>query len=167
MESVIIFEEIQQFARKSQGFFKIAIGLLLLGSIISFLSGFENGKELATGLLAGVVIAGLVNLFLSKTRLITRICSDGIYVRFPPLQGSFSRFAWEDIDRIHIRTYSPLREYGGWGIRLGAMGTAYNVSGNVGVQLILKNGSRLLIGTNQPEEVARVLQRLGKLDPYF
>ncbi|HEY0057553.1 MAG TPA: hypothetical protein VGB56_00375, partial [Flavisolibacter sp.] len=99
--------------------------------------------------------------------LVTRICNDGIYVRYPPLQGSFSRFTWENIDRVYIRTYSPLREFGGWGIRFGVMGTAYNVSGTVGMQLILKNGSKFLIGTNKPEDIASVLQRLGKLDHHF
>jgi hypothetical protein len=38
-------------------------------------------------------------------------------------------------------------EYGGWGIKYGKMGKAYNVSGNRGVQLEFTDGKRLLIGS--------------------
>jgi hypothetical protein len=56
-----------------------------------------------------------------------------------------------------------LKEYGGWGIRMGRNNKAYNVSGNIGIQIIFNDESKLLIGTNEPEEIANVLLRLGKL----
>jgi len=37
-------------------------------------------------------------------------------------------------------------------------GKAINVSGNIGVQLILKNGDKILIGTQKKEEALRVLE---------
>ncbi|NVL91956.1 MAG: hypothetical protein HWN71_02845 [Desulfobacterales bacterium] len=54
-------------------------------------------------------------------------------------------------------TYNPLKDYGGWGIRYGRGGRAYNVSGNRGVYLELSNGKSLLIGSLQPEELARAI----------
>jgi len=50
------------------------------------------------------------------------------------------------------REYKPIREYGGWGIRYVIGGIAYNVYGNKGVQLILKNKKKVLVGTQKPEE---------------
>jgi hypothetical protein len=54
-------------------------------------------------------------------------------------------------------TYSPLRDYGGWGIRRGAKGKAYNVSGNHGVRLELSDGKRILIGSQRPEELSEAV----------
>ena len=56
-------------------------------------------------------------------------------------------------------TYRPLADYGGWGIRLGRSGRAYNVSGNRGVQLELRDGRRVLVGSQRPEELASALER--------
>ena len=77
-------------------------------------------------------------------------------------------------------------EYGGWGKRNGIAGgnkwykmkfsigkvrfpqfesnnIAYNMSGNIGLQLVLNNNKRILIGTQKPEDLSDVLKRLGKL----
>jgi hypothetical protein len=60
-----------------------------------------------------------------------------------------------EIVRWETRTYRPVLEYGGWGIRYGAgNGWAYNVSGNQGVQLELANGQRILIGSQRAKELA-------------
>jgi hypothetical protein len=56
-----------------------------------------------------------------------------------------------------VITYSPLRDYGGWGIRYGSKGKAYNVSGNRGVRLELSNGKRLLFGSQRPEELSEAV----------
>lgn len=93
-----------------------------------------------------------------------QIRTDGIYVSFPPLRNFYTIYYWENIDKLFIREYNPIGEYGGWGIKGRGNNLAYNVSGNIGIQLVLINDSKLLIGTNQPEEIANVLTRLGKLD---
>ena len=55
-------------------------------------------------------------------------------------------------------TYSPLWDYGGWGIRCGRKGIAYNVSGDRGVQLELERGRPILIGSQRAEELARAIE---------
>lgn len=44
-------------------------------------------------------------------------------------------------------------------------GKAFNMSGNVGIQLIFKNGDQLLIGTKKPQEAALFLKELGYFNP--
>jgi hypothetical protein len=51
--------------------------------------------------------------------------------------------------------YDPLREYRGYGIRSGPRGQAYIASGDQAVQLELLNGHKLLVGSQQPKELAR------------
>ena len=166
MEEDLLFEEQQMFGGKAiHSFFLMVTGILLLGSLGAYLLGGEDRAEAQQGLLAGTIITGLASLFLGWLRLTTQIRQDGIYVRYRPFQRSLQRYGWEDISRVFIRQYNPLMEYGGWGLRWSRNGRAYNVSGNTGIQIIFKDGSKLLIGTNCPEEVAAVLHRLRRLSP--
>jgi hypothetical protein len=92
-------------------------------------------------------------------RLETRLDAAGISYRFFPL--SWQRLAWADVQRAEVRQYSPLAEYGGWGIRgLSGANRAYNVAGSYGLQLTLRNGHRLLLGTQQPDALRAVLANL-------
>ncbi len=100
-----------------------------------------------------------------QMRLITRITEEGIYVRFIPFHFKEKFFPWETITASYVRTYSPLKEYGGWGIKYGfnGQGLVYNVAGNVGLQLQFKEGEAILIGTQKGEEIKQVLAALGHL----
>lgn len=93
-------------------------------------------------------------------RLDTRIDESGVYYRFYPVHIIENKIGWELIERIYVRKYSPLWEYGGWGIRGFGKNRALNVSGNMGIQLELKNGKKLLLGTQKPDEADAVLAQL-------
>ncbi|NEU10323.1 hypothetical protein GZH53_18510 [Flavihumibacter sp. R14] len=93
-------------------------------------------------------------------RLDTRIKDDGVYVRFFPFHLSFKHYSWESISRAAVRRYNPIIEYGGWGLRLGAFGKAYNVSGNYGLQLEFPDKGKLLIGTGKPEKLRKTLESM-------
>lgn len=97
----------------------------------------------------------LMIAFLWWVRLETRAEPDGIYIRFPPFLRR--KIPYRNIKSAEARRYSALREYGGWGIRYGRSGKAYNVSGNEGVQLVLNTGERLLLGSQRANEFAAVI----------
>lgn len=102
--------------------------------------------------LAGVIVAwtaGATALLFTVLKLVTEVRDDGLYVRLFPLP--FRRIALEDIASYQVRTYRPILEYGGWGLRFGFSGVAYNARGNRGVQLVLRSDKRVLIGSQQPE----------------
>ncbi|MHC4482416.1 MAG: DUF6141 family protein [Planctomycetota bacterium] len=105
----------------------------------------------------GVGIAVTVLLFTAK--LETEVRGDGLYVRLFPFHIHYKDFAPRDLEECYAREYRPIREYGGWGIRcgFGKRGGAYNMSGNKGVQLVFKNGKRLLIGSQKPDELAKAI----------
>lgn len=96
-------------------------------------------------------------------KLETKINQQGIYVKFYPFHLKFKFINWNEIDRVFIREYSPITEYGGWGLRisLSGNGKAYNVSGNKGLQIVFKNGNKLLIGTNKQEELNLIVNQLN------
>lgn len=160
--SVILFEEIQRSQRVKNNWFygaaAVLFGLVLLWNFFS-----HKETPVFTGLLwSGFVIFIILQVFTSlNAQLITQIREDGIYVRFPPYQFSFTRYDWDSIREIHIRKFNPLKEYG-YGVRLGPNGRAYTVPGDTGIQLIFKDNTSLIISTKRPEEVMEVLKRIGR-----
>ena len=165
METIILFEETQQFSKTgSRTITKVTCILFLIGSILILFTNSEDKVQTSIGLFVSCIISGGISFIFNKAKLIMQIRTDGIYVSFPPLRNFYTIYYWENIDKLFIREYNPIGEYGGWGIKGRGNNLAYNVSGNIGIQLVLINDSKLLIGTNQPEEIANVLTRLGKLD---
>jgi hypothetical protein len=68
---------------------------------------------------------------------------------------------WDQIRSVETRTYRPIRDFGGWGVRWVAKGIVYHARGNRGVRLILPD-ERVLVGSQRPEELARAIaERTG------
>ena len=109
-----------------------------------------------------VIVIAPVALFLSL-RLETQVKTDGVYVRFLPFTREFNAYRWNVMAKCYIRQYDPIAEYGGWGFRQGDNGKALNVSGNTGLQLKLTDGTKLLIGTNKPEQMRAAIASVNQL----
>jgi hypothetical protein len=83
----------------------------------------------------------------------TTLLPDELQIRF----GRRTRFRipLKNVVRAYPRTYHPIREYGGWGIRYAPdRSRAFNMRGDSGVQLVLRSGQRVLIGSQNPDELA-------------
>ena len=165
MSSAVLFREVQQF-RQWWLWLVVAIGPLTIwyATYRRFVLGEHFGRNptpdgllLTLWLLIGI---GLPLLFYSS-RLVTEVRSDGLYLRFFPFHRSFLRFPVDFIKRSEVRTYIPIKEYGGWGIRYTWTGKAYNVSGNQGIQLELHDGKSVLVGSQRPLDFLAALHSLG------
>ena len=97
-----------------------------------------------------LLMVGITLLFY-KMKLVVEIRSDGVYFRYPPMINAFRRIGNDEIQRFEVREYKPIREFGGWGIKTGTSnyGKAYNTKGNIGLQLYLKDGTKVLFGTQR------------------
>ena len=142
-------------------------GLFFYGAWQQIMEGqrFGNRPMSNTGLLITMGLITLITVLVLSCRLDTIIRKDGIYVRFFPFHLKFKHYAWDRLLKAYVRKYSPIGEYGGWGIRFGlsGRGKAFNITGNKGLQLIFKTNKKLLIGTQKPDEMAEALIRLGAL----
>ncbi len=76
---------------------------------------------------------------------------------FLSLHLSYRKIPLNKLLKYETRVYSPLKEYGGWGIRYDPKGKAYNVKGNQGVQLELSSGECILIGSQRPTEFVKAI----------
>ncbi len=100
--------------------------------------------------------------FAFLVRLVTEVVPGELSVRLYPFRTV--RFPVADIRSLEVREYSPLREFGGWGVRVGPGGKAYNAYGNLGVQLVLADGRRVLVGSQRPQELEAALRAAGYRD---
>jgi hypothetical protein len=162
------FREEQRF---SQWWLYLLLGVLALSTTTLF--GFGIFKQLVRGLPWGdrpmsdtalavvgpaVILAGWgAVLFLRWTRLVVEVRESGLLIWFRPFVHR--NILYREIRTCEARTYQPIREYGGWGIRAGRGGMAYNVTGDRGVQLELVNGKRLLIGSQRAGELAAAIHQ--------
>ncbi|MCJ7521332.1 MAG: DUF6141 family protein [Dehalococcoidia bacterium] len=162
----VLFREVQRFRQLWLWIILLSItAVCIYAAVEQLIRGKPFGNNPATDiyLIVIVIIFGLVfPLFFYYINLTTEVRNDGLYYRFFPLHCSFQRITLGDLKAYEVRTYKPLREYGGWGIRRGAKGKAYNVKGNRGVQLKRTNGELILIGSQRPEELARALELVLK-----
>jgi len=101
--------------------------------------------------IAPVVIVLVASLF-SLSHLDVDVTDRGVRIAFRYLWPT-RLIRFEDILGLEVRRYRPLFEYGGWGVRLGPAGWAYTTGGNEGVQLRLRTGIPVLIGSKHPREL--------------
>ena len=153
----ILFEERQRFRQ-------LWLWLIILSATFVLLRSAQTDRfslPLIVGFLVGVSLPVL--FYLSELRV--RVEPAGVFIRFFPLARR--KIAASDIVRCEARTYRPIREYGGWGVRYSwGHGMAYNVSGNRGVQLKLRDGKEVLIGSQQAEQLeAAIRQAASQIGP--
>ena len=140
--------------------------LVLLGVLRYYWHKTTNYDSSLPQLVWAIIFVPLVGVFLLLffAKLETVVDGEGIQYKFVPLHRSKVSISWDDIAKAYVRKYRPIFEYGGWGIRPGIFGRgrAYNVSGNMGLQLVFNNGRKLLLGTKRPEEINNVLSKLAE-----
>jgi hypothetical protein len=95
--------------------------------------------------------------FFSRVSMVVEVSGDAVRIRYRP----FSRraIAFSEIARVEARTYSAVKEYGGWGIKgWSKEKMAYNVSGNRGVELTLMGGRSVMLGSQRADELAGAIE---------
>jgi 4-amino-4-deoxy-L-arabinose transferase-like glycosyltransferase len=167
MNDEIVFSETQRFKQWWLWTILIAINVQFLYIILRQVIGGQpvgDNPMSNTGLIIVESITMLSTISFYFFRLETQISKEGIRVRFFPFHLSFKTFTWDEILKSYVRVYHPIREYGGWGVRLGLFGKgkAYNVSGIIGLQLQFNDDRKLLIGTNKAEELTEALKKLRR-----
>ncbi len=145
-----------RFSEKQQFPEWVRYGILVFNCVVIYIlveSGF-----LSTSSFLLILFVLLIPSVLFFWTLETELDQSNIYVNIRPFLNR--TYAHHDIESWQVRTYKPILEYGGWGIRFGQKGTAYNIRGNQGLQLHLTKGKRILIGTQKQEELQRVLRSI-------
>lgn len=166
----VLFKESQQFRRWWQvlGILAATVPSMILCLYALFqqmVMGVQVGKSPAPNGVMIAVFLGLCMLLwiLFSLKLEVWVDQQGLHYRFFPLIQKSRLISKGEILRYEIRQYRPLLEYGGWGIRKGLWnkwGRAYCVAGNTGLQLYLKNGKKVLFGTQRPQAMEYAMKEM-------
>ena len=164
MREGVLFSETQRFRTWWVLILLIGCSTFFLMEIVDNFATKKESKEEIFYICVEILSLVIFNFLFFIFRLETQITKEGIYVRFFPFHLKFKFYDWKNISKSYIRQYQPIIEYGGWGIRIGLFGKgrAFNVRGNKGLQLEFKDNNKLLIGSNNSEELERVLMTLKK-----
>lgn len=172
MDDKILFKESQRFLTAVKWVWIIMLtlcGLFLFAVVKQVILDQPLGQKPMrnVGLILTTLITILVTWILWFLRLDTVITDRYIKVRFFPFHWKYKVFPWDKISKCYLRTYQPVKEFGGWGIRrgIGKAGKAWNVSGNKGMQIEFHSGKKIIIGTKKLEQLESVLTDMGKLTP--
>lgn len=168
-ENDLIFREVQTFSSWLRLLLVLSMALAVAISGFALRETITQPKTpnvfvpiLLTAVAMAIPIAAAIFFFIIK--LETEVRSDGLYVRFYPIHIRYKRFTADNLQQYYTRRYRPILEYGGWGIRYSftKKGKAYNISGDKGVQLVLTNSRKLLIGSQRPDELVAAIDQMLK-----
>jgi hypothetical protein len=164
LDSKVMYREIQRFSESKITYIVIPIVIIpVIASILPLFNLENDSVDLMTHLvkiISLVVLIFVVALFW-VLKLELYLTKDSINFRFFPMQIKMKQIKYEEIESYEVRQYSPIFEYGGWGIRYAfSKGWAYNVRGNMGMQIVLKNKKQILFGTQKSDEFYSVLNKL-------
>jgi len=154
------FKETQRFRQWWLWLLLLFVVMVSIVAPIYKMQHYSGGVAFGPIAIQSVAVVLIIVLF-RLLKLETRIDESGIHYRYPPFINKERKIGWEQLKDAFVRVYSPIGDYGGWGLRTGlGRGGAYNVSGNVGLQLIFKDGTQLLFGTRRGDELSALIERL-------
>ncbi|HEV8670895.1 MAG TPA: hypothetical protein VGS01_09185 [Candidatus Limnocylindria bacterium] len=99
-----------------------------------------------------------IGALFALARLVVDVDRQAITVAFRVLWPT-RRIPLSDVRRAEATRYRPLLDYGGYGVRLGFKGWAYNVSGDGGVLVETMSGARVMIGSQRPRDLEAAIAR--------
>jgi hypothetical protein len=118
--------------------------------------GNNPGPDWVVWVLWAVIGLGLPVLFVF-IRLVIEVTTDAVVIRYRPLMKRSILLA--DIEQAKARAYNAVKEYGGWGVKGWSFkNVAYNVSGGHGVELTLRDGRRVMLGSQRSDELAQAIE---------
>lgn len=162
MKETIQFNETQKFTQWWLWLFLLLpFFLIFFKPIYLFLNAFQNSGNASFSLVLqdsiwwGIILYSAVLGFFWKSKLYTVVTKEEVQIKH--LIFFRKVFRIEDIAKAEIVNYG----FVGYGIRLSInYGTVYNVKGNKGLALTLKNGKKYTIGTQKPIEFYEILKKL-------
>lgn len=163
MDSKILFQEQQKFTQWWLWLILISPVIILFYSLMSSILKHPNHAAgnysfsvlPSNDFWLSLLIMLFVLLLFLLLNLKTKINQKTFAIQYFPF---FSKsWTWDDIETAKLVTYG----FVGYGIRISLKyGKVYNVKGNKGAAITLKNGNKYLVGTQKPEELERILLKV-------
>lgn len=93
--------------------------------------------------------------------LTTRVDRESVEVMLFPLFRE--RILLSEIVGWQVVAFNPMRDYGGWMLRIGPNRRALFLKGNEGVEIQLAQGPTVMVGSQRPGDLAAAIARAKRL----
>ncbi|WP_114778414.1 DUF6141 family protein [Botryobacter ruber] len=162
-EQVLLFREKQRFTQFWLWVVILGVAAIFwVGFIYQVVTGNNFGRNPIAGAEAAilVVLVGIgLPLFFYRMALITEVYPGKVELRFSPVNFKPVQVELHLVRDFERVTYNPISDYGGWGIRFGLKGVAFNMAGNEGVKLYFYNRKPMLIGSQRASELFEAIRQ--------
>ncbi|MDF2157622.1 hypothetical protein [Algoriphagus sp. CAU 1675] len=128
---------------------------ILALTLIRYSDKEPNENFMALGILAIASIG--VFLLLMNIRLSNRIDEKGVHFRYVPFINKWKTIPKGTIRSIKVITYSPISDFGGWGIKGNSTTKAYSIMGDEGLLIDAGESKKIMIGTRKAMELKAFL----------
>ncbi|MFY7670163.1 hypothetical protein ACOSP6_03675 [Tenacibaculum sp. MEBiC06402] len=150
-----VFKEEQRF---TQAWIIVVLIMSSIVPLVLFIRAYTNNEMSLRQVIFASSLILISFLFIFVFKLSTRIDQKGVHYKFSPIHFSYKLIRWTEMQDVYTRKYDAISEYGGWGCKGGIFwkkenGVAFNISGDEGLQIITKEGKKILIGTQQITKV--------------
>jgi hypothetical protein len=99
-----------------------------------------------------------VAILLRSLRLVTKIDEKGIRFQFYPLHYRKHKIKWEELSEVRVVKMQIGAQLSGWNVSIGKPELFYSFTGRNGLELHLKNGGYIFIGSQEPEKLAEAIK---------
>jgi len=127
--------------------------VVVLASAVATWGG--DGSIVGTLILLATALA--IPLFVWSMHLTVTVDEKEVVAHLWPFARR--RFALEQITSAQARSYHPVKEFGGWGLRRSRAGVrAYTITGDRGVELMLVDGRRVMLGADRATDLQLAIE---------
>jgi hypothetical protein len=158
------FHEVQ----RPKSWWYIGLFVLIAGAAwAAFIQQIVRGKPVGNnpasdwGVWVLAIIFGILfPLVFLSVKMETAVFADRVAIRWFPF--TTRRIPLAEIATAEAKSYSPFRDFRGWGIKwMPGRRMAYSIGGHEGVNLTLRDGRQVMIGSERAAELAAAIGRGG------
>ncbi|MEY3717629.1 MAG: hypothetical protein RL285_1504 [Bacteroidota bacterium] len=102
-----------------------------------------------------------VLILLLSLKLKVQINGNEIRYQMLPFHRKARCISWQDVTSCQILKINALREFGGWGIRSGRLGKAYNPEGNIILHIETRTGTPINVSIRNHELLSAMAAKQG------
>jgi len=141
--------------------FYVSLITVVLPLVMFLVAAITSFSQIWVGVVMLVVGITLIIPYGGQRTLVTR---NQVAIRWGILGIRVLRLKITDITGMTVHEFQPLKDFGGYGIRINREMTAYYLRGNRGIKITKTKGKAVLIGSDHPEALLAVLQGITGLE---
>jgi len=152
-----VYKETQTYRGSWVIYFLLLVELPTILLLLIFLIQAEDKSEMGIALAVVTGTMSLVFLFIFNLKLETRIDQYGVSFSYFPFIRTWRKYPREKIKSISVISYSPMTDYGGWGLKGNSTTKAYSVLGDKGLLFDVGEKKKIMIGTMRAQQLEEFL----------